>query len=153
MPRASTCTHGNLLRKVATTLTTKEDGTYPEGSLSMDAPTHDDADHLCSLADDEKGWAAYMRSAFPDCGKEATVAMAAKAARLAGAGAQHLVLDGTNANASTNTNDDHDGNDDDDHSNNDAVPTDDDGVHKPDKWTHGKLCHWDPIFGCTFSYH
>ena len=147
---------GNLLKKVATTLTTKEDGTYPEGSLFMDAPMHDDNEHLCSLAGDEKGWAAPMRSAFPDCDKEATAAMAAKATRLAGAGTKNLVPDGANANANTNTNEDHDGNennnDNDDHSNDAAVPIDDDGVPKPDKWIHGKLYHWDPFFGYTSSY-
>jgi len=62
------------------------------------------------------------------------------------------VPDGANADANTNTNDDHDGNDNGDHSNDTAVPIDDDRVPKPDKWTHGKLHHWDPFFGYTSSY-
>ena len=46
---------GNRLKQVVTTLTSKEDGTHPEGSLLMNAPEHDNTDHLCTLAADEKG--------------------------------------------------------------------------------------------------
>ena len=35
------------------------------------------------------------------------------------------------------------------HSNDDVVPIDENGVPKPDKWTHGKLFHWDPFCGHT----
>ena len=112
---------GIRLEEVATTVTLKEDGTCPEGSLFVDAPAHDDAARLCNLAGNEKGWAKHVRDAFPECAK-ATKTVKANVA---------------------NATDDEDDDDDDD----------DDQAAPADKWTNGKLFHWDLFFGLTSGHH
>ena len=82
----------------------------------MDAPAHDDAAHLCSLAGDEESWAKHAHDAFPECAKAANTANAA------------------NATAGGGSDDDDDDDDDDDPQ---AAPA--------DKWTNGELFHWDPF--------
>ena len=137
---------GNHLKEVATTITLKEDGTYPEGSLFMDAPAHDDTAHLCSLAGDEKGWAKHVRDTFPECAKAAKTAKTANATNGGGSSNNDNVVvddDDDDDNDDDNVDNDDDDNDDDD----------DDQAAPADKWTNGKLFHWDPFFGWTSGYH
>ena len=49
----------------------------------MDAPAHDDADHLCSIAGDDKGWATHVHATFPEHAKSKTT-KTAKAATTTG---------------------------------------------------------------------